>query len=767
MQNDTHRDRPFFPALAVRPFIVVCFALIAGPLAGRAGAQLRGPAVPPPAPPATVARDDRGQATIRAVRVERPPRLDGRLDEDIYDEIPPIDGFIQQEPSEGAPATENTQVWVFFDDRNVYVTARCFDSQPEREVTTELRRDQNNITQNESFTIVFDTFLDRRNGLFFQTTPLGALRDQAIVDDVLNSSWNTVWDVRTGRFDGGWTAEFAIPFKSLRYPAPGPQVWGVNFRRVVKWKNEYAYLTAMPASYGTGAAIGRMGPAGTMVGLETPAVSKNLELKPYAVASTTTDNAAAAPFTNDFRGNGGFDFKYGLTRGLIADVTVRTDFAQVEEDVQQVNLTRFNLFFPEKRDFFLEGQGIFAFGNIGSGSGGSPGDVPVMFFSRQIGLLRGQEVPVLGGGRVTGRVGRYSIGALNIETGDKPAAGARATNFSTLRIKRDVLRRSNVGMIATHRSIGIDGTGRNSLLGVDGNFFLLTNITANVFYARTETPGLAGDPSTYRGTLDYGGDRYGFTVEHLLIGPAFDPQVGYVRRTDFRRSFAEARFTPRPGRRNRVRKYTYLASVDYVTDASATTVQNKQVTGYFQTEFQNSDQYSIEYTRAYELIPRPFTISPGIVVPVGGYDSQTVRTSYGMGQQRPVSGRVSLARGSLYDGTRTEASYSGRVAIVPQFAFEPSLSLNWVGLRYGDFSAQLLNSRFIFTPSPRMIVSSLLQYNISGRSLTSSARLRWEYRPGSELFLVYSDGRSFLDSQTPTGLLNRSIALKITRLLRY
>jgi hypothetical protein len=751
----------------IRVCLVVCLAFCAGSLTSPAFAQVRGPAVPPPVPPATVARDDHGQATIRAVRIARPIQIDGRLDEEIYQVTPPIDGFIQQEPSEGAPASENTQVWVLFDDRNIYVSARCFDSHPERDVVTELRRDNNNITQNEGFTVVFDTFLDRRNGLFFQTTPLGALRDQAIVDDVLNSSWNTVWDVRTGRFDGGWTAEFVIPFKSLRYPAPGPQIWGVNFRRVVKWKNEFAYLTAMPASYGTGAAIGRMGPAGTMVGLETPSVSKNLELKPYVVASALTDNTAATPVSNDFKGNGGFDFKYGLTRSLIADVTVRTDFAQVEEDVQQVNLTRFSLFFPEKRDFFLEGQGIFAFGNIGSGNGGSPGDVPVMFFSRQIGLLKGQEVPVLGGARVTGRAGRYSIGALNIETGDKASIDARATNFSTLRIKRDVLRRSNIGLIATHRSVGINGGGANSLVGLDGNFFLLTNLTANVFYAKSDTPGLHDGTATYRGTFEYAGDRYGFNVEHLLIGQQFDPQVGYVRRTDFRRSFAEARFTPRPRRRNRVRKYTFLGSVDYVTDAKITAVQNKELRGYFQTEFQNSDQYSAEYTRSYERIPRAFTISSGVVVPGGGYNYQNIRTTYSLGQQRPISGRLAFGYGSLYEGTRTEASYGGRVAILPQFALEPSLSLNWVDLPYGEFSAQLLNSRFIFTPSPRMIISSLVQYNISGHGLTSSARLRWEYRPGSELFLVYSDGRNFLDGQGPSGLLNRSVALKITRLLRY
>ena len=711
-----------------------------------------------------VTRDDAG-VTARAVRIDRPIALDGRLSEEVYQSILPIDGFIQQEPAEGAPASERTEAWIFFDDSNLYVAARCWDSQPGREVLTEMRRDQNNITQNESFTVVFDTFLDRRSGFFFQTSPLGALRDQAIVDDVLNVSWNTVWDARTGRFEGGWTLEMVIPFKSLRYPGSGPQVWGLNMRRVVKWKNEYSYLTAMPASYGTGMAIARMGSAGTLVGVETPRQSLNLELKPFAVSSVTTDNTTAQPFANDLKSDAGFDFKYGVTRSLIADVTVNTDFAQVEEDVQQVNLTRFSLFFPEKRDFFLEGQGIFAFGGIGSGNQ-TPGDVPVLFFSRRIGLNQGQAVPVIGGARLTGRAGQYSMGALNIETGAKASARAFATNFSALRLKRDILRRSNVGLIATHRSVGMSGDGRNTVVGVDGNLYLFTNVTANGYYARSDTTGVAGGTASYRGTFEYAGDRYGVTGEHLLIGERFDAQTGYVRRTDFRRTFAEARFSPRPGRRTLVRKYNFSGSLDYVTNAQRTEVQNKEVRGVFQTDFQSSDQFGLEYSRDYELVPRAFPIAPGVVVPAAGYAAQNVRARYSLGQQRLISGRLALLRGSFYDGTRTEASYNGRVGIVPQFAFEPTLSLNWVDLPFGRFAATLVSTRFVLTPTPRMGVSSLLQVNTSTHTVSSSIRLRWEYRPGSDLFVVYSDGRNTLEGAAP-GLLNRSVAVKATRLVRF
>jgi hypothetical protein len=375
---------------------------------------------------------------------------------------------------------------VLFDRENLYIAARCWDDHPERWVVTELRHDNNNIIDNENLSVSLDTFHDRRNGFMFQTNPLGALREQAFTDEVnINSNWNTIWQVKSGRFEGGWTVEMVIPFKSLRYRDSGPQVWGINFRRIVKWKNETSFLTRVPRAYGRNGLF-RVSAAGTLVGLETPAQSMNLELKPYAVSSVTTDHAAATPFNNRFTRNGGFDFKYGLTRSLIADATVNTDFAQVEEDVQQVNLTRFNLQFPEKRDFFLEGQGIFTFG--GSRNGSSGNDVPILFFSRRIGLSQGQSVPVLAGGRLTGTVGKFGIGALNIQTDDKPAAGAVATNFSVVRLKRDILRRSNIGLLATRRTPAASASDANAAFGADANLAFFRNLSIVGYYARTTTP---------------------------------------------------------------------------------------------------------------------------------------------------------------------------------------------------------------------------------------------------------------------------------------
>jgi hypothetical protein len=704
--------------------------------------------------------------TVRAVRIAQPIVIDGRLDEEVYQSIEPTGGFIQQDPKEGAPASENTDVWVMFDARNLYVTAQCWDTHPELEVATELRHDSSNIVSNDNFAVILDTFNDMRNGFSFQSNPIGGNRESAVVDGASSESWNTLWTVRTTRSDKGYTVEMAIPFKSLRYAGAGPQVWGINLRRVLKGKNENAFLTPIPSAFGLNG-FTHLELAATLVGLETPPQSMNLELKPYAVTSVTTDKAARNPFTNERDQNGGFDFKYGLTRSLILDATVNTDFAQVEEDEQQVNLTRFSLFFPEKRDFFLEGQGLFGFGGFQFGNNNfNPGEVPVIFFSRRIGLQNNQEVPVVAGTRLTGRAGLYSIGAVNIQTGDKKEASAVDTNFSAIRLKRDILSRSNVGVIATRRSVSLDGRGDNLAFGADANLFLFRNVTVNAFYALTDSPGRTRSENSYRGRFDYLGDRYGVTAEHLMIAPDFNPESGYVRRTDFRRNFAQFRFSPRPRNNRRVRKYNYIASYDYVTDAAFQDAQEKELRLQFNTDYQSGDIWTFDYTRNYEVVPTRFSINPGTVVPAGTYEYQNLRTQYSLGTQRRVSGRIALAYGTLYEGRKTEAGYAGRIPIVPQFALEPSISLNWVRLPYGDFSAPVVSSRIILTPHPRMAFTSLIQYNGSSHGLSSSIRLRWEYTGGSELFVVYSDGRN---TETPgyPDLVNRSVAVKITRLLRF
>jgi hypothetical protein len=723
---------------------------------------------PPPQPPEIVARDDLGRVTLRAVRLPEPVVLDGRLDDAVYERVPAVSSFIQQEPHAGQPATEQTEVWIFFDDEMVYVAARCWDSHPERIVSNELRRGNVGISQGDNLTVVLDTFYDRRNGFFFQTNPLGGVYDSLVTDERNeNIDWDTVWYTRSALFEQGWSVEIALPFKSLRYKAGADQVWGINVRRIVQWKNEMSYLNPVPASYGR-AAIMKFSSAATLVGLEPPAKSLNLEVKPYGITSLTTDAIASPPVSNDLTADFGFDVKYGLTRGLIADFTYNTDFAQVEADEAQVNLTRFNLFYPEKRQFFLEGSDIFRFGGAGPRfSGLTPvGDTPIVFFSRRIGLSEGRPAPIRFGGRVTGREGPYTIGALNIQTEEDRTLGVEATNFSVARLKRNIFSRSAVGVIATYRSPTLDGSGSNQVFGVDGAFAFFSNLFIDSYYARTRTPSQVGKAESYRAQFLNNGDRYGFQFDHLLVGRAFNPEIGFLRRRDFRRNFGKVQFTPRPAESDVVRKYRYEASFDHFASDSTGTVETREARLTFGIDFQSSDRWNVDYTRSYEFLSEPFEISEGVVLPRGGYDFQDVRTSYALGQQHRLSGNLTLLAGSFYGGDRTEASYDGRLRVTNDFAIEPSIAFNWIDLPEGSFTTRLARLRVIYAMSPRMFVEGLTQYNSSTNAVGTNIRFRWEYDPGSDLYIVYNEGR-VTNFDSFAELTNRVFAVKVTRLFRF
>ena len=741
------------------------------------GIVIYGP--PPPVPPAVVSRDDTGRVTVRATRISEPIVVDGKLDDEVYARVVAMSGFIQQEPDEGAPATEKTEAWVFFDDDNIYISARCWDSHPEKMVINEMRRDNGNIFQNENLIVVLDTFYDRRNGFFFQTNPLGALRDQAFADEgqSRNVDWNTVWDVGASVFERGWTVEIGIPFKSLRYRKGRDQIWSINLLRVVRWKNEQSFLSPVAAAH-RNRGIYRVSEAATLVGIEAPTSSRNLELKPYGISTVVTNHDAEPVLSNDVDADVGFDLKYGLTKSLIADFTYNTDFAQVEEDQQRVNLTRFSLLFPEKRDFFLEGQNIFAFAGVQLRGGGfsRPGGAgqnltPIMFFSRRIGLTTDGVDPITLGGRVTGRAGDFRIGALNIQTEGIDGV-VDPTNFSVVRLRRDVLGRSDIGAMMTYRDTSVTENGvSNGLFGLDGNFAFFTNLRMNAYYAVTQTKleegTSGGDESSYMGRLDYGGDRYGLRLEHLKVGESFKPELGFMHREAFKRSFGQARFSPRATSIDSIRRFIFQGELDYITGAPTGIVETRRLQGQAGIEFAAGDRTTFEYTKQYEFLPEDFEIADGIILPAGSfYNFQDVRLVYRFGAQRVLPGFVTYRRGSFFSGARNEFTFRGRIEVTPKFSIEPRLAFNFVDLPEGDFTSNLLSSRVSYTMTPRMFVSGLFQFNSSSNSFSSNVRFRWEYEPGSDLFVVYSDGRETGLGGFPL-LLNRTFAVKMTKLFRF
>jgi hypothetical protein len=724
-------------------------------------------------------RDALGHTTIRAVRIDTPIQIDGRLDEPFYRNTPPITEFVQSVPTEDGEPTELTEVWIGFDDTHLYVAARVWDSQGEEGwISNEMRRDSNQLRQNDNFGIFLDTYLDRRNALAFYVTPIGGFADFQITNEGSpNFDWNPVWDVRTGRFDGGWTAEMAIPFKSLRYRPGRDQVWGIQMRRSVLRRGEWNHINPLPlAAVGNGSqGVFRVSMYGTLVGVETPPLGRNLEVKPYATSGLRTDLSIDPRVSNDLYGDIGVDVKYAITQNLTADFTVNTDFAQVEVDEQQVNLTRFSLVFPEKRDFFLEGRGIFNFGagavGFGGPGGGGGGAAPTLFYSRRIGLQGGNPVPILGGARVTGKVGSFDVGALSIQTADDAKVQHESTNFTVLRLSRDLFARSSVGVLFQNRSRSIVAEGgSNQAWGIDGSFGLTPDLSVLSYYAQSSTPGMESREASYRAQVTYDADRYGASLDHLMVGDGFNPEIGFVRRRDFRQTSASARFSPRPASIQWIRQMTFQANLGYLENERTGYLESRDWRARFQTDFEHGDAFTASLTDRYENLVVPERLS-GALIPAGRYTFSEYQINYRMGPQRRYQGNASLQWGGYFTGDRLSLGVGqGRLEVTPQLSIEPSLEFNWIDLPQQEFSGQfdqhVARTRVTYTLTPRAYVSGLAQYNTGSESFSGNFRLRWEWAPGSELFIVYTEDRNTAALDRWSELSNRGLVVKVTRLFQ-
>ena len=760
--------------------ILMAFQGLAAQVSQEGGAdrlEIDGP--PAPVGGAMINQAGRDGATLRAVRVNEPLEIDGVIDEPFYRSIPPITEFVQAVPEEYGEPSEFTEVWIGFDDNNVYVSAKIWDTAgPDGWIANEMRRDAAHLRTNDRFGVYLDTFYDRRNAVAFTGNAIGGFTDAQFTNEGNpNSDWNPVWETRPSLFDGGWSIEMAIPFKSLRYRPGREQVWGIQISRTVVRRNERNFIRALPLSVAGGGRPGtfRVSMYGTLVGIEAPPASRNLEVKPYGIAGSRTDLTVDPQISNDGYADAGLDVKYGITENLTADFTYNTDFAQVEVDEQQVNLTRFSLFFPEKREFFLESSGIFNFGSGGlggglrgggGGGGRGGGSAPTLFYSRNIGLQGGEPVPILGGGRVTGKVGSFDVGLISIQTDAAASVGAKSTNFSVVRLKKDIFARSSVGVLFENRSRSLTGRGSNQAWGVDGSFGLSDDLGVLAYYAKTETDGLNGLDASYRGQISYDADQWGGTVDHLVVGDDFNPEIGFVRRKDFRQTALSGRFSPRTRSISWIRQLTFQSNYDHLENEQAGYVESRSGGGQFSVEFENSDQFSVDYTDNYENLVTDARIS-GATIPAGRYSFYDVRLGYSLGSQRPYSGNLSLRRGDYYGGTLTSAGLSrGRVEVTPQISVEPSISFNWIDLPQGRFDQHVVVTRVTYTLTPRAFVSGLVQYNSRSRTLSGNFRFRWEWAPGSELFIVYTEDRNTDVLDRWSELSNRGFVIKINRLFR-
>ncbi len=701
---------------------------------------------------------------LRAHRINSDVQIDGLLREAYWQEAPFAAGFRQNQPREGEPATERTEVRVIYDEQNLYVGVMCFDSAPHKIVAQKLQRD-GGLDDDDMFAFLLDTYHDKRNAYFFATNPNGAEQDGQMVDGAFEADldWDGVWEVHAKIHEQGWSAEFKIPLWNLKFNALPEQSWGINFTRVIKRKTEQANWASWSRDNLGG--FLRVSRAGDLLGLHNVKPGRNLQVKPYGLGKTLRDNLLTASPRKDEKLDAGLDIKYGVASNLTLDLTANTDFAQVEADVEQINLTRFPLFFPEKREFFLESANTFQFGE--QNFFGPP---PIqLFYSRRIGIQGfGEIVPLIAGGRLTGKAGKYELGLLDMLTDEK--GGAPRSHFSVVRVNRDVSQRSKIGVMFTNRA----DLGRNQqqAYGADANLWLSNPMVFQSFFAQTHDSRDGATRTAWKVGLDFTKDHWGWFASHMTIDKDFDPGVGFVLRSNIRRSFATFRVSPQPNgsflrRSNIFQTLTHLTNIDG-------RVQDWDYRLTCFNELTNGDNFNIGYGRIFERLELEdpnalYRFRADILIPQGDYYNHLLQANYQSSAKRKLTVFGSVFWREFYDGELR--NYGGGFGFRPNahWSFGLNYDRNQVDLPQGELNTDLFELRGNFAFNTRLFLNALLQYNSETNELSTNLRLNFIHTPGSDLFFVYNESRGREGEEFSDGLpaRNREVVLKFTRLLRF
>ena len=699
----------------------------------------------------------REQYEITAKRASRPPMVDGVLDEPVWRDAAMFDSFTQQEPADGAPATERTEVRILYDAEHLYIGVRAFDSVASGVIATEMRRDSPQLLEEDNFQVILDTFRDSRSGYMFVTNPLGAKLEQQVFEEGsgnlrgaaanVNRDWNGVWDAAARRTQDGWDAEIVIPMVTVRSPDADIQTWGINFMRTIRRKNEQVYWAPIPKPYG----LTRVSQAGTVTGMTDVTRGLDLRLKPFLIAGGRRDRLGRSLSSSGLR-EVGLDAKYGLTSNLTLDVTVNTDFAQAEVDEQQINLTRFPVFFPEKRDFFLENSGQFTIGNQDNQR------VADLFFSRRIGLSdTGQLVPMLGGARMTGKVGTHNIAVMQLQTGE--AYGRPGENFVVARYSNDIGQRSRIGGLVVNKE-AIGDARFNRTFAADTLIQPTSSFSLHSFIARTATPGVTDNQQAFHTRATFQNSRWNTYGEFSDIDDHFNAEAGFVPRTGIKMTRMHIERNPRPG--GLIRVMEPMFQVQYITDQ-----QNRLVTRRMHhmvgTRFQNGAYLNVVLNRWLDVLDLPFQVQRGVTIPAGEYRFYDWNFTFNSNPSRRFYERFRYSPQTFYGGTRHEVDAALGWRASSRASTEVSWLRNDVDLPWGAFVLNLGILRVDYTLSPRMTIRSLSQYNSSTRQFSTSIRYNFIYKPGSDLYVVYDGLQGNLPGRPD--LRNQQLVLKLTYLL--
>ncbi len=695
----------------------------------------------------------RAEKVYRAVRTNAEIRIDGIINEAAWEEADWEGDFYQDEPVRGARATEDTRFRILYDDDNVYIAFILEQAGPM--IVSEMKRDFA-PGNGDIIALLIDTFDDDRNGFAFQTNPSGAKRDHQIAAGVRSPDWNGVYDVATSIRDFGWTAEFAIPFRTLRFDDTKPvQRWGFNILRVIRYSNERLLWVPGPRPFG----FWDIFLGGAIEGIEGVNQGRNLYVKPFAVSSYRPDRE-----DNQSDTDVGLDVKYGVTADLTLDLTVNTDFSQVEVDEQQVNLTRFNLFFPEKRDFFLENAGLFDVGGttgtfLGAGRGARSRDL-IPFFSRRIGLSEsGQPLPIRGGARLTGKLGGFDVGAMNIQVGQE--GETPADNWNILRLRREILANSDIGTFLFNRQTSDTGYWNRST-GADANFrFLGQRLTFSGFGMKSYTPGDDIGNSAGRIGTSYQDNLFTVRTSYVTIEEGFHNDFGFTPRESIRKTDFLTGVRPRPGR-GPIRQIFPQFQSSYVTDQSNELLTREHRVGV-NINFHAGDTINFNRNMRFERLKEPFRIRSGINVPVGDHSFNDWEARFQTSRGRPLAFNASVKRGGFWTGTLRQNRLGMNYRHGIHFSSQLTWSRNRVDLVEGNFKTDLVALRASIAVSPRMVFENFVQYNSESKTISSNFRFRFIHHPLSDFFVVYTESRGVSGNNR----LIRLLTVKFTHLLSF
>ncbi|MDA2933118.1 carbohydrate binding family 9 domain-containing protein [Acidobacteria bacterium AH-259-D05] len=684
---------------------------------------------------------------LRAVNAAEPPFLDGILDEAVWEGVPRAEPFKQKEPTEGRDASEPTYVKVIYTENSLFFGIVCLDSSPAEIVATELRRD-GDLKKDDSVWILIDSLHDHRNAFLFATNAQGTQYDALIIDEgkETNKDWDEAWRVASHRNEEGWSVEFEIPFKVLRLRDSDREI-GLEFQRVIRRKNEFVFWNSWERDF----RFEEVSRAGHLAGLESIELAKRWRLKGYVVGGAGE------------RGQGGWenrsdagidDIKWRVTPTLTADLTFNTDFGEVEVDAQQANFIkpRSQLFFPEKREFFLEGAGFFDFSARMNEGIFAP--TFRAFFSRRIGLSQdGQRVPIVGGVKITGRTGAFSIGALNMQTQEE--GGIEGSNYSVVRIRHDLFSRSSIGAIITNQS----GEGSfNRTAGVDSRFLLFDNLTLDSFFIRSAEPGVNEDQNAYHARAYWQTDLWEIGVGHLTLQPNFNPEMGFVERSDNRKTIGDITFKPRPDI-SWLRQIELRAFYEYFTNQENVVAQK---VGHYALRFilESGGEFRIAMHTRFNRLFRPLGLAPGVEILPGDYIGRNWSFTYTGDPARPLAGMIRYGfQDDYFGGKRSYLRINSQWKPTPSLILDLGYDLEHIRLPQKDFYSHIINLGINYSFNTRLITTTILQYNNLEQIKGVNFRLNYIYRPGDDLFLVYRDIRNQLRPEFS----DRAVLVKFTR----